>query len=98
MLSWPLSKRNQRWWRRWGQGLPAYRWRLAWRSITGAATTAGLIALTPLPFMDFIPLVAIQASLVLGIARIYNYKITLKRARELVSNLWGRLLGANVVL
>jgi small GTP-binding protein len=39
-----------------GQGLPVYRWQLAWRLITGAASTAGLIALTPLPFLDFIPL------------------------------------------
>jgi small GTP-binding protein len=70
-----------------GQGLPAYRWQLAWRVISGAASTAGLVALTPLPFIDFLPLVGIQVSLVLGIARIYNYKMTVGRARELISTL-----------
>lgn len=67
-----------------GRALPAYRWQLAWRNITGAATTAGLIGLTPIPFLDFVPLVGIQASLVLGIARIYNYRLTPARAKELV--------------
>jgi GTP-binding protein Era len=76
-----------------GQGLPAYRWQLAWRLITGAASTAGLIALTPLPFLDFIPLVGVQASLILGIARIYNYKLDLRRAREAVSTLGVGFLG-----
>ena len=68
-----------------GQALPEYRWRLAWTAITGAASTSAVIALTPLPMLDFIPLIAIQCSLVLGIARIYNFKITPARARELVA-------------
>lgn len=67
-----------------GRALPQYRWRLAWTAITGAASTAAVIALTPLPIMDVLPLLAVQASLVLGIARIYEYEITLERARELV--------------
>ncbi len=66
-----------------GRALPAYRWRLAWSAITGAATTSAVIALTPLPIVDVIPLLAVQSSLVLGIARIYNYDITPARAREL---------------
>jgi small GTP-binding protein len=66
-----------------GRALPAYRWRLAWTAITGAATTAAAIALTPLPVLDVIPLLAVQSSLVLGIARIYNYELTPARAREL---------------
>lgn len=66
-----------------GRALPAYRWRLAWTAITGAATTAAVIALTPLPVVDVIPLLAVQSSLVLGIARIYNYDLTPTRAREL---------------
>ncbi|MCI0397531.1 MAG: 50S ribosome-binding GTPase [Chloroflexi bacterium] len=76
-----------------GQGLPAYRWQLAWRVITGAASTSALIALTPLPFLDFVPLVAVQSSLILGIARIYNYKITPGRARELIGVFGGGFLG-----
>jgi small GTP-binding protein len=67
-----------------GRALPAYRWRLAWTAITGAATTSAAIALAPLPILDVIPLLAVQSSLVLGMARIYNYNLTPARARELV--------------
>lgn len=67
-----------------GQALPQYRWQLAWRSIVSAGSAAAVIALTPLPVIDFIPLIATQTVMVLSVARIYNYKITLKRARELV--------------
>jgi small GTP-binding protein len=67
-----------------GQALPHYRWRLAWRSIVSAASVSAVIALAPMPVIDFIPLIATQASMVLGIARIYNYPIDFKRARELV--------------
>lgn len=67
-----------------GQAMPQYRWQLAWRTIVSAASASAAIALTPLPVIDFIPLVAVQSVMVLGIARIYNYKITLERARELV--------------
>lgn len=67
-----------------GRALPQYRWQLAWRVIVSAASLSGVIALTPLPFIDFIPLVVNQSSMVLSIARIYNYEIDLKRARELV--------------
>ena len=67
-----------------GQALPAYRRQLAWRAITGAASTAALIGLTPLPMADFLPLVGLQASLVLGIGRIYQYPLTWQRARELL--------------
>jgi small GTP-binding protein len=66
-----------------GRALPDFRWRLAWTAITGAASTAAVIALTPLPVLDVFPLLAVQTSLVLGIARIYQYDITLERAREL---------------
>lgn len=79
-----------------GQGLPAYRWQLAWRLITGSASTAGLIALTPLPFLDFIPLTAVQISLILGIARIYNYDMNLRRWREVISALGMGFLGRTV--
>ncbi len=66
-----------------GAALPEYRWRLAWTAITGAASTSAIIGATPLPVLDVVPLLAVQTSLVLGIARIYNYKITPARAREL---------------
>jgi GTPase len=66
-----------------GRALPQYRWRLAWTAITGAASTSAVIALTPLPIVDVVPLLAVQTSMVMGIARIYEYEITLERAREL---------------
>jgi GTP-binding protein Era len=68
-----------------GAALPAYRGRLAQAVITRASSTAGAIALTPLPFADFLPLVVVQSAMVMSIARIYTYKITLARARELVA-------------
>ena len=67
-----------------GQTFPEYRSRLAYRTIVNAASISAVIALTPLPVIDFAPLLITQTTLVLGIARIYNYQINLKRARELL--------------
>jgi len=67
-----------------GQAMPQYRWQLAWRAIASASSVSAAIALTPLPVIDFLPLVITQSVMVLGIARIYNYKITPVRAKELV--------------
>lgn len=67
-----------------GQAFPEYRSRLAYRSIVNAASISAVIALTPLPVIDFAPLLVAQSTMVLGIARIYNYKINLQRARELL--------------
>lgn len=67
-----------------GQAMPQYRWQLAWRAIASASSVSAAIALTPLPIIDFLPLVITQSVMVLGIARIYNYKITPARAKELV--------------
>lgn len=76
-----------------GAALPQYRWQLAWRSIVSAATLSAGIALTPLPMIDFLPLTATQSMMVLSIARIYNYQITLERARELVATFGIAFLG-----
>jgi small GTP-binding protein len=76
-----------------GAALPEYRWKLTQASITRAASTSAAIAVTPLPFLDFFPLVGVQASMVLTIARIYAYQITLARARELVVTFGMALLG-----
>ena len=67
-----------------GAALPEYRMSLAWSATRKAAATAAAIALTPLPILDVFPLLAVQTSLVLGIARIYGQRITFGRARELV--------------
>jgi GTPase len=76
-----------------GQALPVHRRQLALQATRGAAGTAAAIALAPLPILDVVPLLAVQASLVLGIARIYDYRITLRRARELVATFGLGLLG-----
>lgn len=76
-----------------GHALPRYRWQLAWRTTASAASVAAAIALTPLPIIDFAPLVITQSVMVLGIARIYDYKITLERARELVVTFGLGMLG-----
>lgn len=68
-----------------GAALPGFRGKLAQAVIARAASTAGAIALTPLPFADFLPLIAVQSTMVMSIARIYAYRITLARARELVA-------------
>ncbi len=67
-----------------GSALPEYRWKLAWRSIISAASISAAIALIPLPVIDFGPLIVNQSVMVLGIARVYNFKINLERAKELV--------------
>jgi small GTP-binding protein len=76
-----------------GQALPQYRWQLAWGSIVSAASASAVIALAPLPVMDFIPLVITQSVMVLGIARIYNYHITPQRAQELIATFGLGFLG-----
>lgn len=76
-----------------GRALPQYRWQMAWRTIVSAASISAVIALTPLPIIDFAPLVVTQSVMVLGIARIYNYDITLARARELIATFGLGFLG-----
>ena len=75
------------------RALPEYRWKLAWGAITGAASTAAVIALAPLPVLDVIPLLAIQSALVLSVARIYQYDLNFKRARELAATFGLGFLG-----
>jgi small GTP-binding protein len=76
-----------------GQALPEYRWQLAWQSIVRSASISAAIALVPLPMIDFLPLVVIQTIMVVNIARIYNYKITPRRATELVATFGLGFLG-----
>lgn len=68
-----------------GEALPEYRAHLSWQRILAAATAAGAVGWIPLPFMDLIPLLAIQSGMVLSIARIYGFKITAARAKELIA-------------
>lgn len=73
--------------------LPAYRWKLTQNSIARAASTSAAIAITPLPIVDFLPLIAVQSAMVLSIARIYQFRITPARARELLVTFGAGLLG-----
>jgi len=65
--------------------LPAYRNQLAWQRVVNTAAAAAGIAFLPLPIADIAPLLALQSAMVLTIARIYGYQITLVRARELLA-------------
>jgi small GTP-binding protein len=76
-----------------GRSLPAYRRRLAWRVVVSGASGSVIVALAPLPFVDLIPLLAIQTVMVLGIARIFNYEITPVRAREILATFGLGFLG-----
>jgi small GTP-binding protein len=71
------------------EALPRYRFKLAQRRTIQAATAAGTVNLAtspiPIPFTSFVPLVGIQAGLVLSIARIYSYQLTAGRAKELLA-------------
>lgn len=76
-----------------GAALPRYRWDLARVGIARAASTAAAVAVTPLPFLDFFPLIGLQAAMVIGLARIYDQRMTLARARELIAAFGLGLLG-----
>lgn len=76
-----------------GQALPEYRWQLAWQTIVRAASISAVIAMAPLPVIDFVPLVVTQSIMVVSIARIYNYIITPRRASELVATFGLGFLG-----
>jgi GTP-binding protein Era len=75
------------------RALPEYRSRLAWQRIVSAASGAGVVGLTPLPFADLIPLWGIQTGLVLSLARVYGYRITAGRAKELIATFGIGFLG-----
>lgn len=73
--------------------MPMYRRKIAWRTITTSSSLAAAISLSPLPIIDFVPLITTQVGMVMTIARIYQYKITPKRARELVGTFGLGMLG-----
>lgn len=68
-----------------GKTVAPLRRRLSWQAIRRAAVASAAIALTPLPILDFIPLTAIQCTLVLTLARIHDVPITYARAKELIA-------------
>jgi len=76
-----------------GAALPDYRRRLSDDVIRKAASTAAAVGATPLPVIDFIPLIVIQSAMVASIARIYDFKITFRRLIELIFTFGFGLLG-----
>ncbi len=76
--------------------MPMYRRNIAWRTITTSSSLSAAIALSPLPVIDFIPLIANQVGMVMTIARIYQYKITSARARELIGTFGLGMLGRSL--
>lgn len=75
-----------------GHLLPAYRKTLSWQAVRRAAIGSTLVALTPIPFMDLIPLTAIQTSMVLTLARIYDQPLNYRRGRELLTGIGAGVL------
>ena len=69
-----------------GRQLPPLRRKLAWQAIRRAGLAACAIAVTPLPVIDLIPLTAVQISLVLTLARIYDKNISWGRAAEITAS------------
>jgi small GTP-binding protein len=76
-----------------GALIPSVRRKLAWQATRRATVTAMGIALIPLPFVDLLPLAAVQASLILSVGRVYGRPLTLGRAGELVGTFGVGLLG-----
>lgn len=69
--------------------LPKFQKEIARQRVAAAAAMAGAVGWEPLPIADIIPLTAIQAMMVLDIAKLYGFKITLERARELLATFAG---------
>jgi small GTP-binding protein len=78
------------------EAMPEYRAKLAWQRIVPAAASAAAVGLIPLPFADLIPLAGLQAGLVLTIARIYQEKITIGRAKEMIATFGVGLIARTV--
>ena len=76
--------------------MPMYRRKIAWRTVTTSSSLSAAIALSPLPVIDFIPLIINQIGMVMTIARIYQYKITPNRARELIGTFGLGMLGRSL--
>ena len=73
--------------------LPEYRGKLAARSVITSSSLSAALALAPVPGIDFIPLIINQTAMVMTIARIFQYKITPGRAKELLATFGAGFLG-----
>lgn len=64
--------------------LPYFRKKICRSIVSQAAFGAGIVGAIPIPVSDIFPLLAIQTSMILKIARVYGYRIDRGRARELL--------------
>lgn len=79
-----------------GSMMKPLRRKLAWQCIRRSVMGAALIALTPIPLMDVIPITAIQVSMVLTLARIHGLDMGWARARELITTFGAAWLARTV--
>lgn len=76
-----------------GELLVPMRRKLGWQAVRRAAVAAGIVALSPIPILDLVPLTAIQGTMVLTLARIYGQEMSWKRGLEIVATLGAGMIG-----
>jgi len=64
--------------------LPHFRKKICRSIVSQAAFGAGIVGAIPIPVSDVFPLLAIQTSMILKIARVFGYRVDRGRARELL--------------
>jgi small GTP-binding protein len=69
--------------------LPKYQLEVARQRIATSAALAAAVGWEPLPVADIVPLMAIQALMVLEIGKLYGHPVTLSRAKELLATFAG---------
>ncbi len=76
-----------------GELLVPMRRKLGWQAVRRAAVAAGIVALSPIPILDLLPLTAIQSTMVLTLAKIYGEKLNAKRGVEILAAFGAGMLG-----
>ena len=69
-----------------GRVLTPLRRKLGWQVVRRTSVAACLVALTPIPVLDLLPLTVLQASMVVTLARVYDQEIGLARAGEVAAS------------
>jgi hypothetical protein len=69
--------------------LPQYQLEVARQRVATASALAAAVGWEPLPVADILPLMAIQALMVLEIGKLYGHPVTLSRAKELLATFAG---------
>ncbi|MGE0488011.1 MAG: GTPase [Vulcanimicrobiota bacterium] len=68
-----------------GELMTPLRRKLGWQCVRRSVVAATVVALTPIPLMDIVPLTGVQVSMVVTLARIYGRPLNASRAFELVT-------------